>query len=280
MTDLIELHLRYLRAAAVSRNTIEDREHILRRLDRELPRGLAKANTEELQHWLGRNRATATRNDWSTKTRETYWTHVVGFFRWAVGGHTQYLDWDPSADLRRPRSRPYLPRPVTDAQLRHALEQLGRPFGRAVLLAAGVGMRAAEIAYAQRVDFTEEWVLIVGKGERSRAVPTDPLVWAEVRDEPDGPLITWRGHRVTAEWVSHETGRQLRRIGLPSLHKYRHWFGTTLQRGFRDLQLTADLMGHSSTVTTCGYAQLTDGHRRLGMQTVSAALTATLQGAA
>lgn len=271
MTELIDLHLAYMRAAGMAKRTVEDREQVLRRLDRVLPRGLAKAATEELQCWLGQD-------GWTTKTRETYWTHVVGFFRWTVGGRIQYLDWDPTVDMPRPRPRRRLPRPVTDDQLRLALERLGRPFFRVVLFAAAEGMRASEIADVLRGDVTKDWVHIIGKGDKSRVVPTDPLVWAEVRDEPDGPLIRWRGRRVVGNWLSHETSRHLTRIGLPdvTLHRFRHWFGTTLQRGYRDLQLTADLMGHSSTVTTCGYAQLTDGHRRLGMQTVSAALTATL----
>ena len=272
MTDFIGPHLKHLKAAGRSKHTWEDREKILRRLDRELPRGLYKANTEELEEWLGRD-------EWSTKTKETYWTHTVGFFRWAVG---KYLDFDPTLDMLRPRPRRRLPRPVTAAQLRLALDQLDPLCARAVLLAAAVGMRASEIADAVRADFTEERVLIVGKGEKSRSVPTDPLVWAEVRDEPDGPLIRWHGHRVDGDWLSRHASARLSRIGLPAvtLHRFRHWFGTTLQREYRDLQLTADLMGHSSTATTCGYAQLTDGHRRLGMQAVSAALTATLEGAA
>lgn len=270
MSDLIGPHLSHLRAAGLSKATVNDREAVLRRLDAELPFGIDEASTEELQEWLGRD-------GWSTKTRETYWCHIVGFFRWALVA-PRGLDWDPSEAMPRPKPRKRLPRPVTTDQLRHALDRLGHPWYLAVLLASAVGMRASEIANADREDFTEERVIIVGKGERSRSVPTDPRVWAEVRDRPGGRLITWNGEPVTGHWVSGTTSYQLKKIGMRgvTLHRFRHLFATILQREFRDLQLTADLLGHSSTETTVGYALLTDGTRRLGMQAVSAVLTSIL----
>lgn len=275
MSDLIARHLSYLRAAGYSPDTVSDREDVLRRLIVDLPHhNVDIASTEELQEWLGRK-------GWSTKTRETYWCHIVGFYRWATTGKVRCLDWNPTDDMPRPRPKRRLPRPVTADQLRHALAELDRPWFRVVLLAAAVGMRCGEIAAANRDDFTEERVLIIGKGERSRSVPTDPTVWNEVRDCPPGRLVTWDGQPVTGHWISATTSYRLKQIGLRGVtaHRFRHWFGTTLQREYRDLQLTADLLGHTSTQTTCGYAQLTDGHRRLGMQTVSAALAATLTGA-
>ena len=119
----------------------------------------------------------------------------MGFFRWAARpGRNQRIDWDPSEDLARPAPRPGKPRVATDDQLRRCLDLLVHPalrvVRRAVILAAGAGMRASEIAAAEREDFNPQRVLILGKGEKGRAVPLIPDVWKEVAGEPPGRLIT------------------------------------------------------------------------------------------
>src|SRR5882757_2179073 len=120
MSDLIAPHLASLRARGQSPMTVHDREGCLTRLARALPPRpdetcaedrLYEASTEELEQWLGTE-------DWSTKTRETYWCHIVDFYRWAAKpGRNQRIDWDPSQDLRRPVPKPGRPRVATDDQL-------------------------------------------------------------------------------------------------------------------------------------------------------------------
>lgn len=259
-TFLIDTHLAFLRAGGRTSKTVEDRETVLHRLDRELPSGLAKATTDDLVIWLGRA-------GWAAKTRRTYWEHAAGFCRWRAARSGEP---NPMADLQRPSVHRGLPRPVTDDQLRHALDRAVQPWRTAVILAAWVGMRAGEIARADRADVTEDRAVIAGKGGRSRAVPTHPDVWLEVADSPDGPLILWRGGPVTPGWLSRSCSRYLTRIGLPdvTLHRFRHWFGTHIQAGYRDLRVTQELLGHASPSTTAGYAEVTDGQRRLAVNTL------------
>jgi integrase len=273
MTDLIEPNLAHMRAAGRSADNVYYRRRMLLALDRELPKGIDQATTEELEAWLGRE-------GWKPATRATYWYHLVDFYRWAV--RAGKMDFDPSEDIAQPRRPAGLPRPVSADQLRTALRLLGQPWRLAVLLAAVVGMRAGEIARCRREDFTDGVVLIVGKGGRYRSVPVGESAWAAVERLPAGPVIRWHGEAVTPHWLTQTTAKHLDRIGLAdvTLHRFRHWFGTTVQREYRDLRVTQELLGHSSPATTAGYAAVTDGQRRLAIQTLSAALTITLQGAA
>jgi len=247
MSDLIGLHLATLRAQGLSTDTVSDRERLLLALDRELPHGLDSALPEELQAWLGRP-------GWTTKTRETYWCHIVGFYRWAVRGRTQRLDWDPSEELARPKPRRRLPRVASDDQLRRCLVELDRPVLRAVILAAGAGMRAGEIARAERSDFDRHRVVILGKGDKVRVVPLLPEVWDEVRG-CRGPLITNAGCSVDAQWVTRTCAAALDRIGEPSLtiHWFRGAFATRLRRSGVDTAAIARLLGHASINTTQVY---------------------------
>lgn len=260
-TPLIDIHLGYLEADGLSGKTIQDRRVLLTRLDRELPNGLPEASTDELVVWLGRSEG------WRPKTRATYWSHMAGFYRWRT---QRYQSPNPMAMLRCPKTRRGLPRPVTDEQLRIALARAMRPWFTAIVLAAWAGMRVGEIAAAVRADVTADRVVIVGKGGRWRSVPTHPDLWAEVADLPDGALVRWRGEPVTAAWLSRRASTYLTSIGLPdvTMHRFRHWFGTEVQAGYHDLRVTQELMGHASPVDTAGYAQITDGQRRLAICTL------------
>lgn len=260
MSNPIDVHLAYLRAAGSSPNTVQDRRELLARLDRDIPGGVAAATDDDLAMWLGRP-------GWKPKTRETYWVHMVGFFRWrSIRNGVP----DPSADLPRPKTQRGLPRPVTDEQLRYAVARAERPWLTAIVLAAWAGMRAGEVAATARSDITQDRITIVGKGGKVRAVPTHPDVWAEVVDLPPGPLVRVLGHPLDGDGMSSRCSRYLTAIGLPdvTLHRFRHWFGTTVQREYRDLRITQELMGHTSPSTTAGYAAITDGQRRLAISTL------------
>lgn len=251
MTHFIDEHLAALRAESRSPKTIESREELLRRLDRDLPQGLDEATTRELQHWLGHP-------GWSTKTRETYWCHIVAYFRWATRGERPFLDYDPSADMARPRVGRHLPRVATDDQLIYALDHLARPALRAVILAAGVGMRACEVANAEREDFTQRRVAIHGKGDKMRTVPVTADVWEEIADSPPGPLMTSHGHAVGPDWVTAVVSKALTVIGQPrlTLHWFRGAYATRLRRSGVDTMAIARLLGHSSVATTQRYVDL------------------------
>jgi integrase len=268
MSDLIELYLAHLRPARAT-NTVTDCRRWLLYLDRRLPEGVDRALPEELELILG----TA---GWRPKTRATYWAHTVGFYRWAVSNFR--LDWDPSARLIRPRVPKGMPRPVTDDQVRRALRELQQPWRLAVLLATAVGMRRAEICNARREDFINGVVIIEGKGGKTRSVPVPAEVWAMIEPMPAGLLVTDRGQPWNLKYFSIAIRQQLDAIGLNGVtpHRFRHWFGTTAQRRYKDLQVTQQLMGHATPATTVGYAQLTDSHLRLAIDEVAVALSEVL----
>jgi site-specific recombinase XerD len=37
------------------------------------------------------------------------------------------------------------------------------------------------------------------------------------------------------------------------MHRFRHWFGTMIQRLYKDILVTQRLLGHASPATTAGY---------------------------
>lgn len=251
MSDLIERHCAQISAKGLSDNTVDSRRDLLKRMDAELPMGLESATVEELTDWLARR-------GWSRQTRATYYGHVKGFFDWACDPRSPHLDWNPAASLTRPKVPRGVPKPVTEDELRDALAAPGG-WRVAILLAADAGLRCCELATIQRRDVNELTITVIGKGDRSRVVPTSGNVWGCVRDMPSGRLVPG-----TAGQISKNARDHFDRIGLPdvTMHRFRHRFATQLLERGADLLTVSMLLGHAQIETTVRYTQITDGQRR------------------
>lgn len=262
MSDLIEPHLRHIRAEGLAERTIADRRTVLRRADQDLPMGLNQATVEELADWLAKFRC--------NQTKATYYGHLKGYYDWACEEcRDEGLSWNPMSSLTRPRVPRTAPRPVTDLELAELLEVARDPFRRWIVLAAYAGLRALEIASIERKDITEQTITVRGKGGKSAVLPTHPEVWRVVKELPPGPITRGvHGGRLTANCVSARFGEYCRdklgRDGI-TLHRFRHWYGTTTLRQTQNLRVVQELLRHSSPATTAIYTQVTDEERRIAV---------------
>jgi integrase len=273
MTDLITQHIEGCRRSAnFSPITIRDREELLRRVDADLPLGLAEPpTTEDLQEWLARP-------GWSPQTRATYFTHLIGFYH--DPAIAEEIGWDPSAGLIRPKVPRGLPKPANEDEIRRALAELPAPWDLYVMLAAYAGLRSAEVAGLDRRNVTEALVTVhQGKGGKSRTVETHPDLWRRIRLAPPGPIAMLGSGRVmSAEQMSARVRYQLDKIGQPDLtmHRFRHRFATMLLRpkalggAGADLLTVSELMGHANPNTTKIYALITSEQRRLAVNALPA----------
>lgn len=241
--DLIEGYCAYLRQASSSQRTIDDRKRILSVLDRDLGPGLDGANADELVTWLWRDGL-------SLSTRETYYGAINGFFTWAC--RKGILDWNPCEEMDRPRPGNRLPRPLSDVELARVLAEAADPYRLWMTIAAYAGARCIEIARLHREHVTAETVTLHGKGNKRRVVGAHPVLWEAIEDLPPGP-ITDHDPRYISIRAAVYFRRTLNMPGV-SLHRGRHWFGTNLQRLYKDLRVTQQALGHADPRTTAGYA--------------------------
>jgi integrase/recombinase XerC len=253
MSDFIGPYLLAIEAENRSATTIEAKKELLTRLDRELPKGIDEASPREIRTWLANP-------EWSGNTRRTYWAHLSAFFKFCTKGRKPYIDWNPMEDIGRPHAGRRLPRVARDDQIHAVLTRLDHPAARrAVILAAGQGMRAAEIAVADRAHVTAKRVQVHGKGDKMRTVPTTPDVWSEVQ-HAEGRLVTINGRPIEARDLSRVVARALDRIGCPTLtlHWFRGAYATRLLRAGVDVTVISRLLGHSSVKTTMLYLDIVD----------------------
>jgi integrase/recombinase XerC len=235
---------------------------VLTRIDGDLPSGLPRATPDQLRAWIYRD-------DWSKSTRAAYYGCAAAFFVWATDPWEPRLPANPMRSLPRPQMPRGLPRPITDVQLRDLLGGVEGRIRTWSLLAAYEGLRCCEIAGLRREDVGPDSLRIVGKGDKEAVLPTHPLVWDAVRRLPDGPVARSRaGDPVDAHYVSHTAIVHFAVAGARgvTLHRLRHWFGTTVYRQTRDLRRTQELLRHASPTTTAVYTLVSDEEREMAIR--------------
>lgn len=262
MSELIDAHVRHLKAAGASANTIRDRTRLLKALHAYLPFGLAYASTEELEDFLQSDPT------WEPWTVHTYAVHARAFYRWANG---RWLNGDPTADMAFPPAPDDDPHPVTEEQLAIALTAPD-PWHTLITLGAYAGLRASEAAGVHREDVTEETIRIRrAKGGKRAAIDTHPKIWQLVCDRPPGPLCrTPRGKPMTARWIGSNGRKFFDSLGMPEVtfHRFRHWYATALLDAGNDLRTVQEAMRHKSIVSTQKYTLVGGGQRRLAIRSL------------
>ena len=202
------------------------------------------------------------------------------FYKWCQT--FGYRDDEPTAKIPRPRTFRRLPRPLTEADVKVALEQATGKMRLMVALMAYAGLRAGEVARIRReeiVDTPDLPVILVadGKGGRQRIIPCHQAILDALADHPlqSGwlfPKVIGPGaHRehIHPAHVTHTVAAHLRACGIDATgHQLRHTFGTLVYRHTKDLRTTQEVLGHASPVTTAGYAAWTPAAAARGIRKI------------
>lgn len=263
--EMIEEYIAHLRRSSDSTRTPKDRRSILYRLDRELPHGIGDVDVDELREWLHRP-------GWSQNTRATYYRCIASFYKWASDPDDPWLTLNPARKLERVGNPKSVPRACTDGQLRIILTRARQPIRTWATIAAYQGLRCCEIAGLDREHITERELFVVrGKGGPPRTHVTDPAVWAAVKDLPPGPVARRPNsdRRADDHYVSMTASLHFQGLGVPvTMHQLRHWLGTTVQREYRDIRVTQELLGHKHLSSTQVYTQATEEQQREARSTL------------
>lgn len=251
MTDLIDRYMIDLRERGCTEATIEGYRKNLTRANRELPMGLQDANSVELKAWVRREGL-------SPASQRAYDAALRGYFAWRE--RLGLLEWNPMSQLVPPKVPEGLPNVAADEQVRWAVHETPDPLKTWAILAAYGGLRCIEISRLHRGHVDEQTIAVHrGKGDKSRCVPTHPLVWAAICHLPPGPITD-----LTPKQISLRFLRYARRCGLRDMgmHRLRGWFCTNGYRASKDLLAMQRSMGHAKPDMTARYITLTDAQVR------------------
>lgn len=184
-------------------------------------------------------------------------------------------------DLRPPRVKPHLPRPLNfdDFQKLYAACETDNVHRTArnqitLLLLFGLGCRVSELVALDLLDFhsSDGWLKVIGKGGKERLIPLSDKLLRELRDylkeirpklaKPPTPsiLVNDRGHRPSRVDIWRWLAAWSARAGFDEPvgpHQFRHGCATALLEGGADLRSIQMLLGHSSIQTTQIYTSIT-----------------------
>ena len=256
--ELIQRYIDSMKWAERQPTTIYMRTCSLEKVSREL--GLRKLTRDSLQAWLNRpSLQPQSRAIWLTTLHVFYaFCAKEGLIKRVRGKLGTMVDFDPTADIPKPSAHKGKPHPISEADLSTALKYADPLMKCWLVLGALCGLRCQEIALIEREDVhdgdAEPWLRVVhGKGNKERDVPLADEVIEVLRALPMAP--EGRLWDMTPQQMSKAINGHLHGLGIKSTaHALRHYFGTNFYRTSLDLQLTADMMGHSNTAITSVYA--------------------------
>lgn len=194
------------------------------------------------------------------------------FFKYMIRHHA--LDLGHLLEMRGPKLKKRLPRPITYSKIDRLIETLKSQAAWAdlrdtalVVLMYGAGLRISEALSLKFQDFPlPEVFVITGKGQKQRAVPILPTIndyiQAYIQTCPlpfsaGDPLFKGERGAMLNERILQKKIAQLRTLlHLPAEatpHALRHSFATHLLDEHADLRTIQELLGHASLSTTQRY---------------------------
>lgn len=198
----------------------------------------------------------------------TYMRSVRSFYRWVQRAGIR--SDEPTWAIPIPRRRRGVPRPIAEEDLWYAVDQAPHRIRPWIVLAAGAGARACEIAALERPDIMnaarKPVLRLTGKGGKIRVVPLTPWVWGELQSHglPKRGIAFHRydGQRGPnkAQTVSQLTNEFFDSIGVDAtLHMCRHRYATVaLDACGGKLRVVQELLGHADPATTAVYTAYMD----------------------
>lgn len=183
---------------------------------------------------------------------------------------------DPTESLEAPIRRRSLPKALNKSQTTEFLDQPDPSEhgtrDRAILeLMYGAGLRVSEAAgvNVRDVDFKEQTIRVLGKGNKERIAFFGETCRSAIQDymsesrvepvEGDQLFTSASGKRIGTDAIRKIVKRWAASVGLPaemSPHTLRHSFATHLLDNGADLKTVQQLLGHESLATTQIYTHV------------------------
>ncbi len=155
-----------------------------------------------------------------------------------------------------------LPKPLDERYIFEVLDAAD-PMERVLLyLLYGLGLRIGELAGLERDRIADEWVLVHGKGGKSRQLPLPPRAKEALRAylavSPSGRYLFEKGGvPLNAAQLRYRVSKLFKARGIKATpHQLRHSFATHLLEHGARIADVSELLGHASMATTQIYTKL------------------------
>ncbi len=155
-----------------------------------------------------------------------------------------------------------LPKPVSHEHIIEALKQCNLEEKLLVTMLYTLGLRISEIASLEKKNISNEWIRVIGKGNKQRDIPLLKIT----KDLIDEYLSTFmvkkflfekKGERLSENSLRYMITKIFRRVALKvTPHQLRHSYASSLLNAGAPIADVSELLGHSSMATTQIYTKL------------------------
>jgi len=155
-----------------------------------------------------------------------------------------------------------LPKPISHQHIVEALSHCEKEEKLIVTLLYTLGLRISELNSLELNEVKDEWVRVLGKGNKHRDIP----LLASTKELIDDYLSTRtqkrfifekNGEKLSENSLRYIVTKVFRRVGLKvSPHQLRHSYATELLNANAPISDVSELLGHSSMATTQIYTKL------------------------
>lgn len=155
-----------------------------------------------------------------------------------------------------------LPKPVDFIHIKEALKFADEEEELIVLLLYGFGLRISELSNLKIKDIKNEWIRVVGKGDKTRNIPVLPIVKSKInsfleKNRRNIYIFEKNGKRLSENSLRYKINKIFKRVGLKvTPHQLRHSYASDILNSGGRITDVSRLLGHSSLSTTEIYTKL------------------------
>lgn len=155
-----------------------------------------------------------------------------------------------------------LPKPIGHNHIIEAIMDADLASRTVVTLLYTLGLRISELASLEVANISQEWVRVLGKGNKQRDVPlleSSRKLLEEYlsKYKPNQFVFEKNGEKLSENSLRYMVIKAFRRVGIRvSPHQLRHSFASQLLNAHAPIADVSELLGHSSMATTQIYTKL------------------------
>ena len=155
-----------------------------------------------------------------------------------------------------------LPKPIPHEHIMEALNNAEPEERLVVTMLYTLGLRISELSGLKLDDISDEWIRVVGKGNKQRDVPllstTSKLLREYIEDrKPKKYVFEKNSQKLSENSLRYIITSVFKKVALKATpHQLRHSYATVLLNNSARIADVSELLGHSSMATTQIYTKL------------------------
>jgi len=155
-----------------------------------------------------------------------------------------------------------LPKPISHKHILEAIDKATDEERLVVVMLYTLGLRISELSSLKIDDISDEWVRVLGKGNKHRDIPllkqTKELIYEHLsKKDIKKFLFEKNGEKLSENSLRYIVTKVFKRVALKvTPHQLRHSYATELLNNSARISDVSELLGHSSMATTQIYTKL------------------------